>query len=115
MVRDLQPWEEVVSTGEVVGKDPRGMTQEEFRALGHRPLSPIAALRARCLDCCGGSAQEVRYCTARKCPSWPFRMGQSPWREKRVLTPEQKQALADNLAGARKNRRISIKPEGSDE
>ena len=54
--------------------------QEALRAAGYRPMSPLRALRLRCLDCCLGSANEVRLCTAVSCPAWPFRLGSSPWR-----------------------------------
>lgn len=64
-----------------VGRDPRRMTTDELRALGHERKSPLRALRERCLDCCAGRAQEVRLCTGTKCPAWPFRMGGNPWRE----------------------------------
>jgi hypothetical protein len=66
--------------GHLVGRDPRMMNHAELEALGHKPMSPLAALRARCVDCCNNSASEVRLCTATKCPSWPFRMGSSPYR-----------------------------------
>lgn len=105
---ELKLWEEIVSTGEVVGKDPRKMTQAEFREIGHRAMSPIEVIRARCLDCCAGSVAEVRYCTVRKCPSWPFRMGTSPWRAKRQVTEEDRQRLAQQLAVARENKRVPV-------
>ena len=38
-------------------------------------LTPIKAIRARCLDCCGGQKAEVRLCPSQKCPLWPYRMG----------------------------------------
>ena len=66
--------------GHDVGRDPRQMTQPELLALGHSPMSPQKALRLRCLDCCAGSAQEVRLCTAVGCPAWPFRLDKNPWR-----------------------------------
>ena len=47
--------------------------------MGHRPSSPMQAIRARCLDCCAGSADEVRKCVSLTCPSWPFRTGKNPW------------------------------------
>ena len=62
-----------------VGRDPRNMPTEELERLGHARLSPLRALRLKCLDCCNGSAQEVRLCTVVDCPSWPFRMGRNPW------------------------------------
>ena len=66
----------------------------------HREANPLKALRLRCLDCCCGSALEVRRCSAVACPSWPFRMGTNPFRQKRVLSAEQKQAMTERLAKA---------------
>jgi hypothetical protein len=63
-----------------VGRDPRAMSTDELQQLGHAQVSPLRALRLKCLDCCNDSAQEVRLCTAVDCPSWPFRMGKNPWR-----------------------------------
>jgi hypothetical protein len=68
--------------GYMVGRDPRTMTASEFEAMRHERLSPMEAIRVKCLDCCAGSPHEVRLCVAMACPSWPFRMGRSPWREK---------------------------------
>ena len=67
--------------GQPAGRDPREMTPEELRAAGHEPMSPLQAIRAHCLDCCGSQANEVALCTAVKCPSWPFRLGTNPWRK----------------------------------
>ena len=41
-------------------------------------LTPIKAIRAKCLDCCCGHPSEVRICTAVKCPLYPYRMGKRP-------------------------------------
>ena len=65
----------------LTGRDPRKMAPAELRAMGHEPMSPMEAIRARCLDCCAGSSDEVRKCTAMACPSWPFRTAKNPWRE----------------------------------
>jgi hypothetical protein len=73
-----------------IGRDPRQMTQDELRAMGHEPMSATAAIRAHCLDCCAGSAYEVRCCMAVRCPSWPWRMGTNPWR--REMSEEQREA-----------------------
>jgi hypothetical protein len=91
-----------------IGRDPRRMSQDDVRALGHEPMSPLAALRARCLDCCAGSPNEVRLCTAIKCPAWPFRMGSSPWRQ--AMTDEQ---LAAARARAQKNLATASKADKS--
>ena len=31
------------------------------------------AIRAKCLDCCGGLRNEVRDCKLSYCPLWPYR------------------------------------------
>ena len=41
-------------------------------------LTPIKAIRAKCLDCCCSHPSEVRICTAMKCPLYPYRMGKRP-------------------------------------
>lgn len=41
-------------------------------------LTPMRAIRAKCLDCCYGQPQEVRLCTVEKCPLYPYRMGHRP-------------------------------------
>lgn len=54
-------------------------------------MTPIKSIRAKCLDCCCGSAQEVRLCPSEDCALWPYRMG------KRPVTPGagQKEGKAD--------------------
>ena len=43
--------------------------------------TPLKAARKHCLDCCRGSAQEVRLCTARECPLYLYRHGRRPTAE----------------------------------
>ena len=78
-------------------RDPRTMSADALEQLGHARVSPLRALRLKCLDCCNGSAQEVRLCTAVDCPSWPFRMGKSPWRK--PLTIEERAERQARFAG----------------
>ena len=87
--------------GHAIGRDPQTMTHDELQALGHERMSPLKALRLRCVDCCAGSTYEVRRCTAVECPSWPFRLGRSPWREKKVLTDEERAAFSQRMAERR--------------
>jgi hypothetical protein len=94
--------------GERIGRDPRRMTHAELRALGHEPMSPLAALRARCLDCAGGSSSEVRKCTAVECPAWPFRMSASPWR----APASEAQREAGRRLAARRARKSKIPGNG---
>ncbi len=41
-------------------------------------ISPVKAIRAKCLDCCGGSAHEVKLCPRPDCSLYPFRLGKKP-------------------------------------
>ena len=41
-------------------------------------LTPIKAIRIKCLDCCCGNTAEVRRCPAQNCSLHPYRMGKRP-------------------------------------
>jgi hypothetical protein len=97
-----------------IGRDPRRMTRAELVELRHQPMSPLRALRLRCLDCCCDQPSEVRKCTAVKCPSWPFRMGVNPWRAE---PSEAKREAARQLTarrGARAENPRSSRASGDD-
>ena len=66
--------------------------------------SPVKAIREFCLVCCGDSAACVKGCTATNCALYPFRLGKNPFRSKRELTDEQREAAKVRLAAARKQR-----------
>ena len=75
---DRTPFLEMLTSGEKVGRLPGFLGTEALRLLGH-PESPVAAIRAKCVDCSGGSMAEARKCTAINCPLWPMRMGVNPF------------------------------------
>ena len=64
--------------GELIGRDPRDLTPDDFAAAGVPLMPSPKAIRARCIDCCGGDVGEVRKCVATACPLWPLRMGNFP-------------------------------------
>jgi hypothetical protein len=82
--------------GELIGKHPRDVPSEML-SLKFRVQNPLKALRERCLDCCCGSASEVRKCVSVDCPSWPFRMSTNPFRKKRELSSAEKRERAERL------------------
>ena len=45
-------------------------------------ISPIKAIRLKCLDCCCGQRVEVNLCPCEDCPLWPFRFGKNPYSNK---------------------------------
>lgn len=65
--------------------------------------NPVKAIREKCLDCCMNQVEEVKQCPIEDCPLFPFRFGKNPFRSKRELTDEQKEALRSRLAEARNN------------
>lgn len=68
--------------------------------MNEQRMTPLKAIRAKCLDCSCGSAAEVRECVIPTCPLFPFRMGHNP---NIKLTDEQRQKRADNLRKIPKN------------
>ena len=55
-------------------------------------ISPLKAIRFKCLNCCCGSSNEVKLCPATSCPLYPFREGHNPFITKREWTEEQRAA-----------------------
>lgn len=43
-----------------------------------KTLTPMKAIRAKCVECSGGVLKEVRECRVQSCPIWPYRMGTRP-------------------------------------
>lgn len=60
--------------------------------------NPVKAIRAKCLDCSGGSYNEVEKCPVKDCALYQFRFGKNPYRTKRSLTDEEKAVAAARLA-----------------
>lgn len=60
-------------------------------------ISPMKAIRLKCLDCSCGSSNEVKLCPATGCPLYPFREGVNPNRKPKMYTEEQKAALISRL------------------
>jgi hypothetical protein len=89
--------------GHPVGRDPRQMTRDELGEAGHQPMSPLQAIRAHCLDCCGYQEKEVAHCTAVNCPAWPYRMGTDPWRK--PASPARREAARRTMANLNARRR----------
>ena len=68
-------------------------------------MTPLKAMRAKCLDCCAGSRHEVAHCCIENCPLYPYRFGRRPGSGRRQLTDEQLAAAAERLTAARETRR----------
>lgn len=53
-------------------------------------ISPLKAIRLKCLECSGGKAQEVKNCELSECPLFPYRFASNPY----TLKKGNPQALA---------------------
>lgn len=60
-------------------------------------MTPIKAIREKCLDCCCDQVNEVKLCTAERCPLHPFRLGKNPNIKPREYTEEQREAMRQRL------------------
>jgi hypothetical protein len=67
-------------------------------------MTPIQAIRAKCLDCMCGQTNEVKACPSSGCSLYPFRLGKNPHRTGREMTPEQRELARKVLAEAREKR-----------
>jgi hypothetical protein len=99
--------------GHPAGRDLREMTQDELKAAGHEPMSPLQAIRARCLDCCGYQEKEVALCPAVECPSWPFRIGTDPWRKPASEARREAARRAMTNLNSLRRKKDGIEPTGS--
>lgn len=43
-----------------------------------KKVTPLKAIRLKCLDCSAGSRHEVKHCVIPDCPLYAFRMGKNP-------------------------------------
>lgn len=77
-----------------------------------KEITPMKAIRKKCLDCSCGSSEEVKNCFAKKCPLYQFRFGykldENGNRRKRDLTDEQRQEMAERLKKVRDNKNLTL-------
>jgi hypothetical protein len=84
-----------IDGAETIGRDPRKITAGDFKTAGIALRLAKDAIRAKCLDCVGDSASEVRKCTATGCSLWAFRMtGSLPPELKREVLGDARSAPA---------------------
>ena len=53
----------------------------------NKRISPLKAIRLKCLDCTGGEVLQIKTCPAIDCPLWKFRLGIHPFTEKNSKNP----------------------------
>ena len=68
-------------------------------------MTPLKAIRAKCMDCCCGQYKEVELCPCKDCSLYPYRFGKNP---NIKLTEEQRAARVLNLKSKPKGMGDSI-------
>lgn len=43
-----------------------------------KKITPVRAIRLKCLDCCCGNPYEVKLCPVEHCALYPYRHGKNP-------------------------------------
>ena len=61
------------------GFNPRKYSSELLNEAGYSQTTPLDAIKAHCLECCGYSKSEVLKCVALECPLYLYRLGTNPW------------------------------------
>jgi hypothetical protein len=85
--------------------------RDRVEAAGAPANDRARGVASRCLDCCAGSAHEVRSSVAVTCPAWPFRLGKAPWRA--PLSDAEKHRRRNLLSRVGKTAENSSEPENS--
>ena len=67
-------------------------------------LSPLKAIRAKCLDCCCGQVIEICDCPVSDCPLHPYRFGRGP---SRTVSAEVRSLRAKNMKLIRQDRNMN--------
>ena len=62
---------------------------------GFRQMTPLKAIRLRCLECSAGSIKEVRLCPVHDCELYQYRMGHNPKRKGLGGKPPTQRAVSD--------------------
>lgn len=48
-------------------------------------ITPMKAIRLKCLDCTAGQVKEVKNCPVKNCPLYGYRMGHRPKGEESTM------------------------------
>lgn len=78
------------------GRNPETDNATLVKKSSEKTVTPIKAIRAYCLDCSCGSANEVRLCPITGCPLYPFREGHNPNIKPREYTEEERARMREH-------------------
>ena len=67
-------------------------------------LTPLRAVRLKCLDCCGDSSKEVEACSAISCPLWWYRKSPSSLDATAIKIPHSSSGHQSDVQGMLRGR-----------
>ena len=83
-------------------------TPDEFTQARHNELvntlsdeellagcSPLKAVRRKCIECAGGSADSAAKCKMYSCPLWDYRFGTNPYKKERNISEDERKMLKE--------------------
>jgi hypothetical protein len=87
--------------------NPRKALREAVKSMERQ--SPLDAIRAKCMDCCGEMQAEVAACNIKSCSLWPYRFATNPHRANN-MSDEQRARLQERgrMLGSRRVRQKSF-------
>lgn len=71
-VRQLKELQSLIDEAQT---EAEALKDEKKKNMG---MTPLKAIRAKCLDCCCWQSEEVRQCPLETCSLFPFRFGKNP-------------------------------------
>ena len=77
-----------------------------------KQLTPLKAIRHKCLDCCCNQYEEIKACSVVDCPLWFHRLGIRPFSDKNKLNPFFNRGLFEGLENKSAREVISIISKG---
>lgn len=72
--------------------------------MAERSNNPIKRIREYCIQCVADQPKEVELCPITDCPLYDFRFGNNPFRTKRTVSEEQKEAFRSRMENYRNNK-----------
>jgi hypothetical protein len=91
--------EHPITLEDTIGRDPREFTREVWEDLDFE-LQPMKAIRAKCIECCGGYRSEVPKCQVTRCSLYALRMGHRPQAKPKGWSRDSRyQSLASEESG----------------
>ena len=67
----------------LVGKNPLFLEGVQLEAAGIERTTPLKAIRAHCIDCCGGASAELQHCLAVRYALWRHMAGANTFQRRR--------------------------------